>query len=100
MKVKEFIEELKQLPENATIGMLDVDDIRIYEKVYIHDNNDYVDSYIEDNVLTPVSLFVKTRRSNKDKECDYYIGYGNIAYGDTVKNDIYNLYDGYVIEKD
>lgn len=71
MKVKELIERLQNLPQDATIGSFDISDMRVFDFVSIYTNkNSIVDSY---NGYTIEDL-EQYRLSNASGICDYYIG--------------------------
>lgn len=70
MKVKELIEKLKELPEDATIGTFYECDRYIENHILICTN--------KDRIYTPMGyIFIKDvengRISNKERLCDYYL---------------------------
>lgn len=76
MKIKELIKELEKLPQEATIGTFDLDNTYISGDVEIYkDKNEhfYPDWALEKGVT--IKKIEDSRKSNKGKECDYYIGY-------------------------
>ena len=42
MLVEDLIKELEKLPKGSTIGMINIDDVRLIPEVYIRSNKDTV----------------------------------------------------------
>lgn len=72
MKVKELIEELNKLPQEATIGAFDLEDLSINDMVYIYSKTD-ICCRVSGNIS--IKEIEEFRYSNLSKVCDYYIGY-------------------------
>ena len=72
MKVKELIEELNKLPQEATIGAFDLEDLSINDMVYIYSKTDTCCRASGNISIKEIEEF---RYSNLSKVCDYYIGY-------------------------
>lgn len=71
MLIKDLIRELEKLPEDATIGMIDIDETRLLEDVSIRTNKEFVCDSIGFEIS--IERIEKSRQSNKSKICDYYI---------------------------
>lgn len=71
MLIKNLIKELEKLPEDATIGMIDIDDVRLLEEVAIRTNKEVACDSIGFEIS--IEKIEKSRKSNKSKICDYYI---------------------------
>jgi hypothetical protein len=72
MKVKELIKKLEELPEDATIGTFETDDMSVNDYVSIYNKTDKVFSY---NRETSIREIEEARFSNQSRICDYYIGF-------------------------
>ena len=72
MKVKELIEELNKLPQEATIGAFDLEDLFVNDMVYIYSKTDTCYRASGNISIKEIEEF---RHSNLRKVCDYYIGY-------------------------
>lgn len=71
MKVEDLIKELERLPKDSTIGMINIDDVRLIEDVGIRTNEYIVRDSIGDEIsIKEIEGF---RKSNKSKVCDFYI---------------------------
>jgi len=71
MLVEDLIKKLKELPKGSTIGMIDIDDVRLIEDVSIKTKNDTVYDSVGDEIT--IERIEKLRKSNETKICDYYI---------------------------
>lgn len=71
MIIKDLIGKLEKLPSNATIGMIDIDDVRLIENVSIRTNKEVVTDSIGDKIS--IKKIEESRISNENKICDYYI---------------------------
>lgn len=72
MEVKRLIEQLKKLPQNATIGSFDEQDMSINDNVTIYRKDSEVYGISETKMVKRIE---EARYSNNSKICDYYIGY-------------------------
>ena len=72
MLVEDLIKDLEKLPKGSTIGMINIDDVRLIPEVYIRSNKDTVyDCSVGDEIS--IERIENMRISNKEKICDYYI---------------------------
>ena len=71
MLVEDLIKKLEELPKGATVGMVNVDDVRLIETVEIKTNKDTVWDSIGEKIT--IEKIEKYRRSNESKICDFYI---------------------------
>ena len=72
MLVEDLIKELEKLPKGSTIGMIDIDDVRLIPEVDIRSNKDTVYDYSVGDEIS-IERIENMRISNKEKICDYYI---------------------------
>jgi len=72
MRVIDLIKELEKLPKDATIGSFDIEDAVISQEVVIYSKESIVYGEVSRMTMKEIEDF---RHSNKDKKCDYYIGY-------------------------
>ena len=71
MLVDDLIKELQELPKGSTIGMIDVDDVRLIPEVHIRTNKDIVYDSVGDEIT--IGRIENLRISNEHRKCDYYI---------------------------
>lgn len=71
MRVRDLIELLKELPEDATIGTFDQQYGCIYSSVSILNKDDVV--YSSGGESVSIEELENCRYSNEDNICDYYI---------------------------
>lgn len=71
MKVKDLIKKLQELPQDATIGIIDVYDYDISEYVFIYDDKDIIIDLYTDMTIKDIE---NRRKTNQSNICDFYIG--------------------------
>ena len=72
MLVKDLIAKLMKLPQDATIGTVDVADGQVHKSVSIVTNKDTLyDSFIGEEIT--IKQIEESRHSNRDRICDFYI---------------------------
>lgn len=72
MLVEDLIKELEKLPKGSTIGMIDIDDVKLIPEISIKSNKDTVYDYSVGDEIS-IERIENMRISNKEKICDYYI---------------------------
>lgn len=70
MKIKDLIRRLSYYPQDATIGIIDVDNFRVEKAIAIYDDKDEVVEFINEMTIKDIEKF---RNSNQDNICDFYI---------------------------
>ena len=71
MKVYELIKELEKLPQDATIGTFDEQDMSISDWVNIYNKTSKVFGISETKTIKQIE---QARYSNESRICDYYVG--------------------------
>lgn len=69
MLVEDLIRELKKLPKDSTVGIIDTYDYRVFKDICLMTNKEIID----DNDGNPISIGKIEERSHKDNVCDYYV---------------------------
>lgn len=71
MLVIDLIKELEKLPNNATIGTININETKIINDVPIKTNQEML--YDQNHDRIKIERIEQMRTSNKDKICDFYI---------------------------